>query len=243
MLIDVADVERIVLRDKHSLTLLEAEEHLNVSEVSMNALIKAGFVKRHRITSGKHGYRYFDYELDQFLTNLSIDAEAVEKTTANIMQLRNVARHAQRSLADIIKLIIDRNVRWVGLLPNTKGFEAIVLKLDEVKALVRGPAVEGLPTVKASRVAKITAPVLREIALRGIIKAVHGVDPVNRCPRLLFPLEEIERFHAKYISLYRLKEGRSAVAFRKELAAKGIKPAEELSGLGATFYRRSDLNL
>ncbi|UYO42391.1 hypothetical protein KQX63_13320 [Rhodopseudomonas palustris] len=157
--------------------------------------------------------------------------------------LRIVARHAQRSLADIIQLIIDRNVRWVGRLPKLKGIEAIVLKLDEVKALARGPAVDGLPAVPASRVVQITAPVLREIARRGIIKTIQVVDPVNRCPRILFPLAELERFGAEYISLYNLSVGRSTIAVRKELAAQGIKPAEGLSGLDATFYKRSDLNL
>lgn len=243
VLIDASDVERIVLRDKESLTLLQAQEYLNVSATSMNVLLKAGFVKRHLIRSGKSGYRYFESELDHFLTTLSVDAAPVERTTANVMQLRTVARHASRSLADIIQLILDRKVKWVGRLPKIRGIKALVLKLDEVKTLVRGPTVDGLPAVRAHRLLGISARILRQIARRGLIKTVRGVDPVNRCPRLLFPLDELERFQAKYISFYLLKEGRSAKTLRKELAAQGIKPAEELSELDATFYKRSDLNL
>ncbi|WP_299804413.1 hypothetical protein [Tardiphaga sp.] len=114
----------------------------------MQILLKTGFIHRHRITSGENDDRYFDYELDQFLQSLSIDAEPITQKSAYVMQLRIVAHHAERSLADIIQLIPDRKVRWVGRLPKLKGIEALVLKLDEVKALVRGPTVDGLPAFR-----------------------------------------------------------------------------------------------
>ncbi|UZE47080.1 hypothetical protein ONR75_19010 [Rhodopseudomonas sp. P2A-2r] len=243
VLIDVADVERVVLREKHSLTLLQAQERLNVSEVSMNVLLKAGLTNRHRVTSGKRGDRYFDYEIDQFLDNLSINAQPIKKENGNVMKIRSVARYALRSLSDVIQLILDRKVSWVGRLPEVKGIEALVLRLDEVKAVVRGPTFEGLTAVPAGHFLQITAPVLREIARRGIIKTIRCADPVNRSSRIVFPLAELERFRLDYVSLNHLRDGRQGGWVRRKLAADNIMPAEELAGLEATFYKRSDLKI
>ena len=61
--------------------------------------------------------------------------------------------------------------------------------------------------------------------------------------KLRFTRAEIDRFASEYVSLFNL--GRTlrqkAARVRKDLDARGVKPAQELLGLDAIFYRRSDL--
>jgi hypothetical protein len=65
----------------------------------------------------------------------------------------------------------------------------------------------------------------------------------NRCPTVIVPADEVERFEATYISLIALarQQRRHHLAVKKELEAAGIKPALNPEKVGATFYRRKDL--
>ena len=82
--------------------------------------------------------------------------------------------------------------------------------------------------------------------LRTIVRAAAGVtvvNPVNRCPTVVVPAGEVERFARKYISLFALarQQGRHHMAVKKELDAGGIEPALDPGKIGATFYRKADL--
>lgn len=128
---------------------------------------------------------------------------------------------------------------------DLKGFDSLVVKLDEIKALVRGAEVDGLFTVPAIRLLQVPRETLCQIAQRGVIKTIRAIDPVNRRSKMLFPHAELERFRSEFISLYHLAKtsGHSGQVLRKQLAAQGVYPAEELAGVGATFYRKSELPL
>jgi hypothetical protein len=58
------------------------------------------------------------------------------------------------------------------------------------------------------------------------------------------PVEEVERFARRYISLFALakQQGRHFRAVKKELDAAGITPALDPGKVGATFYRKGDLH-
>jgi len=68
-------------------------------------------------------------------------------------------------------------------------------------------------------------------------------NPINRCPMVVVPVEEVERFGQRYIFLFAFakQQGRHFLAVKKELEAAGIKPTLGPEMVGATFYRRSDV--
>jgi hypothetical protein len=77
----------------------------------------------------------------------------------------------------------------------------------------------------------------------GHLKTITVVNPINRCPTVVVPVEEVERFGQRYISLFAFakQQGRHFLAVKKELEAAGIEPTLEPEMVGATFYRRSDV--
>jgi hypothetical protein len=57
------------------------------------------------------------------------------------------------------------------------------------------------------------------------------------------PAEEVERFEREYVSLFAPAKrlGRHFLVVKKELQAAGVKPVFNPKKIGATFYRKSDL--
>jgi hypothetical protein len=75
------------------------------------------------------------------------------------------------------------------------------------------------------------------------LKTVTVINPVNRCPTVIVPAEEVERFEREYVSLFTQakQQGRLFRKVKKELDAAGIKAALDLKKIGAGFYRRADV--
>jgi hypothetical protein len=61
----------------------------------------------------------------------------------------------------------------------------------------------------------------------GHLATITVVNPVNRCPTVVVPVAEVERFARKYISLFVLakQQGRHFRKVKRELDATGIRSA------------------
>ena len=90
---------------------------------------------------------------------------------------------------------------------------------------------------------RTTDKVIKALIDAGELKAVVVPNPVNRCPQVIVPLAEIERFERDFVSLFVLAERRGE-HFRqvlKALEARGIEPAIDEEKIGARFYKHEDL--
>jgi hypothetical protein len=121
---------------------------------------------------------------------------------------------------------------------------SVLLDLDEVRALVRGPDHGGLTGMEIKDRLSTTAKVASALIKHGYLKSVTVINPVNRCPTVVVPVDEVERFQREYVSLFVLarQQGRHFLAVKKELDAAGVLPALDPEKIGATFYRREVAN-
>ncbi len=73
------------------------------------------------------------------------------------------------------------------------------------------------------------------------LRSITVVNPINRCPTVVVPLREVERFEREFVSLFALAKlrGRHFMAVKKELQHAGVKPVFNPRKIGATFYRRA----
>jgi nucleotide-binding universal stress UspA family protein len=120
------------------------------------------------------------------------------------------------------------------------GYMSVLVDVEEVRALVRGPDHGGLTGLEIKDKLSTTAKVAAALIKHGFLKSVTVINPVNRCPTVVVPVEEVERFAREYVSLFALarQQGRHFLAMKKELDAAGITPALDPEKVGATFYRK-----
>ena len=79
----------------------------------------------------------------------------------------------------------------------------------------------------------------------GAIQTVTQRHPVLRNMQTIIPHAEIARFNEEFVSLFTLarERGKHMPILLRDLQALGVQPAPELVGVGATFFRRSEVPL
>src|SRR5258708_16590894 len=120
---------------------------------------------------------------------------------------------------------------------------SVLVDVEEVRTLVRGPDHGGFTSVALKDRLQTNDRVARALMTQRHLKTITVINPVNRCPTVIVPAEEVERFEREYVSLFTLakQQGRHFRKLKQELDAASVEPAFDPKKIGATFYRRSDL--
>ena len=94
------------------------------------------------------------------------------------------------------------------------------------------------PEDKLSTTAKVAAALIRH----GHLKSITVVNPINRCPTVVVPAQEVERFDREFVSLFAIarQRGRHFILVKKDLQHSGVEAAFNPKKIGATFYRRAE---
>ncbi len=108
---------------------------------------------------------------------------------------------------------------------------------------MRGADKAGFTGLELKDQLSTTAKVVSALIKHGHLKSITVINPVNRCPTVVVPEAEVERFKQEYVSLFALarQRGLHHLAMKKALEDDGIEPALDPKKIGATFYRRHDL--
>lgn len=245
VLLEAGRAAQLIEREMQSLTLAEAERRIGVSANVMKVLLDGGFVQRRRVSKGPHGLRFWADELDTFVAHVFEGSEPVEGKTDETMSVSYASAHARCTISTIFQLILDRKLRWVGRRTDRSGIDALLVNPDDLKLALNRPVETGLSAIDAAESLRLDPKVMRRLADRNIVASFTIRDPMTGHEKLRIAPEEIDRFASEYISLFNLGRnlGQNVSRVRKDLDARGVKPAQELLGLDAIFYRRADLEL
>lgn len=144
---------------------------------------------------------------------------------------------------EILRLILDKKHKWVGLLARVEGYMSVLIDVDEVRAKVRGANHGGLTLEAVETRLSTSDGVVRALINGGHLTAMRVISPVNRCPIVVVPAAEVAKFQQEYVSLFALaKERRKHFrVVKNKLEFDGVQPAFDPKKIGASFYRRCDL--
>jgi hypothetical protein len=228
---------RAVEQAQRSLSLREIGRYLNVPRAYRDGLIQSGL-----LTPRSSDNRFAILDLDNFLERLFDGAHAIAKPSASQVDIPAAAKRAFCSGATIVRLVIDKKLKWVGRLAGTEGYLAVLIDIEEIREQVRGEDHGGLTPAQVANILKTGGPVVSMLIKQGHIATVRTTNPVNRCPQDVVMPSELERFQKKYVSLYTLakERGRHFRKLKQEMDEAGIKPTFDVEKVGATFYRRQD---
>ncbi len=109
--------------------------------------------------------------------------------------------------------------------------------------LVRGPDHGELTGLQIKDKLSTTAKVASALIKHGHLKSITVVNPINRCPTVVVPVHEVERFAREYVSLFAIarQRGRHFLVVKKELQDAAVEPVFNPRKIRATFYRRADV--
>ncbi|WP_316228447.1 TniQ family protein [Bradyrhizobium sp. SZCCHNR1039] len=226
-----------------TLSVRDAGTYLNAPRVQRDRLYRAGIIVP-RIKGAEHGAadQFAPEDLDAFLAKLLDGARPVEAVAEGRVTIPQAAHRAFCMSEDVVRLVLDGKVQRKWRLAGERGYMSLLLDLKEVRALVRGPDHGGLTGLQIKDKLSTTAKVAAALIKHGHLKSMTVVNPINRCPTVVVPAEEVERFDRKFVSLFALarQRRRHFIVVKKELQAAGVDPVFNPKKIGATFYRRSD---
>jgi hypothetical protein len=77
-----------------------------------------------------------------------------------------------------------------------------------------------------------------------VLSTVSVINPINRCPQKLVPLDAYERFKSEYISLRDLsrRHGVGSRRLHQTLTDRGIHPVEKFKQDHCFVYRRKEVD-
>jgi TniQ len=237
------EASRVVKRAKGALSLPAAGEYLNAPRVQRALLVKADILKPCVAATGFGAVdQYAIADLDDFLERLLDGARPVRTCKAGQVNIPAAAKQACCSAVEIVRLILDKKLNWVGRLAGIAGYMSVLVGLEEVRGLVRRDDHGGLTPYQTACELGVTDKVARQLIRHGMIVTVDVINPVNMCPQTVVMPAEVERFRREFVSLFALakERGRHFRRLKQEMDEAGIEPVFDVNKIGATFYRRKD---
>lgn len=243
------EAEQIVRRFTTSIPLKDVAAYLNCPRVHARLLYEREFIRpvidaSTSMASGKHSFDKDD--LDNFLARLLQSASPMADPEPGFADLPHAAKRACCSAMEIVALVLEGRLKRLGRDLNQQGYLALIVDVEEVRALVRlGLNAQGMTLREVERRFGIHTGVVKALIRPGDgpLPTMTVVNPVNRCPQTVVPFEALDAFEREYVGLTRLARERGVhhVVLRKRLDAAGVVPALTREKFSATFYRRREL--
>jgi hypothetical protein len=243
VLFDASVADRLFARERDSITMNQVQKYINAPRPIPRVLLEAGLLQRHSVGSDALNDVFFKSELDAFLASIFAKAETVVTAPAGTFEIRTVSHRANCSTAEIVRLIVDQRLAWVGRLPDVHGLAAILVDIEEIRSLTRLPDLDGLIPAEALRPLRVSSGVMAGLLKAGAFRTTVQRHPTKRNPQTVIPFAEIERFKSEYVSLFTAarSQGKHMPVLLRELRALGIDPVPQFEAVGATFFKRADI--
>jgi hypothetical protein len=225
--------------------LKEVEKYINAPRPMAQVLYQAGLIRRHATGIGQMNEVFFRSELDRFVASLYRKTVVVVHPTSNMCDVAMAAKRANASTPEVVRLILEDQLAWVGCIVEAKGVLGLLVDVEEIRPLVRLPELAGLVPADAVKTLRVNCKVMKALLDKGLLRTIEQRHPVKRNLTTVISHEEIARFKQTYVSLFTLarERGKHMPLLLRELAELGIRQAPELEGVGATFFRRSEVLL
>jgi hypothetical protein len=149
-----------------------------------------------RISGSDHGPadQFASEDLDAFLGRLLDGAEPTGAPKSGQANIPDAPKQACCASEENVRLILDNKLVRKWRLTAERGYMSVLVDVEEVRALVRGPDRGGLTGLEIKDKLSTTAKVASALIKGGHLKTITVVNPINRCPTVVVPVEEVERF-------------------------------------------------
>jgi len=242
---DADKATEFLAKAKRAINHLDAASYLNAGRVQTALLMKHQFIRPFLSSKqgGLHNHAYDREELDTFIESLLAGSVLVTVPKPPVFSIPQAAKRANCTAAEIVRLILDRKLAWVGRKVDGRGYASVLVDSDEIRHLVRGDHGDDLTLSVVQATLRTGSLVLDALVKQRILPTKRAISPLNRCPYQAVPRAALEGFMAEYGSLWEIarERGLHFLKLKKRLQARGIEPAFDRKLIHASFYRRCDL--
>ncbi|MDR7040488.1 hypothetical protein J2X36_005271 [Methylobacterium sp. BE186] len=242
---DAAGARALLESLAEAMSMKEAAAYLNINRMAFSAIVRSGRLQPVLCAGEIEGIGrsvFTRSQLDRFLANLEARAIPIKKTGEDVANIGEAARHCCCTVADVVGLILEGKVLWVGRSEGARGFQAILVRIKDLRQLVCGEAAHGLTLRQFGREIGKSDAAVKVIIGAGAVKTIEAKNPVRRNLQIYITRDEISSFRSNYVSSASLSPHSSlnnkVIKFFSE---KGVTPRIRIPNRFDCFYKKSDV--
>lgn len=229
----------------NSMSVSEIAKAWDISWTQTRELVRAGHLRPIApLVSGTESVLFNGEQIDAFIKTLQDGAVEVDGIPQGACNLGAVCHQAQCRLADVTGLIAAGKLSWVGRRRGVTGLRSIVVNVDEVRGLLRGPDLRGRTRRHAQLVLRISNRTMNALIERGIIATTMQRHPSVARDVIVIAPEQLDQFAARYMRPTEVAAqlGVPIRSLSAVLRGHGIKPELATADFHAPFYARASLD-
>lgn len=194
---------------------------------------------------GRARARFEEAEVEAFMTRLFRDAVPTESPSGRRMPVAKARNTARGHAVDILGLILDGSLSWVGRLGEGDRSEHLLVDVDEVVAVTRARRMRiGLHAQEAvALIPGVSRQGIGHLAKAGLIATMIEFSPESMGTVGVLMRESVDAFVANYVSVTEISDA-TAIDHRvvaRRLMEAGVAVAID-QGIALTrIYRRDEV--
>lgn len=225
------------------LFMTEIEPYLGAGRTQTKLLVDSGIVEPMFPKRPDLDHLFRRRDLDLFLDRIFVDAVPVEEPDEDMADVHKAVKRVCCSTIEIVHLVLDGKLSWVGRHTGVHGFAALLVRVSEIRSIMRGSMDGWLTAATIETTMRTSTKVVRSLIDRGYLRTEEIISPLNRCPVRVVRQTALDEFRQEYTTLFEAMET-TGIHFREiknRLTAIGVEPGIRREDVGAAFYRKSDL--
>jgi hypothetical protein len=225
-----------------TMDLGEVRAHIGAPRVHGQLLVQGGFLKPlNRRDTKRNGMLTFTREhVDGFMADLTRDARDVEDPSA--VTILDAAKRVPCGAMDIVRLLVDRKLPWVGRDGTAHGYLSVLVRPDDVRRILvpEGPTLTvrdfaealGIPVDRVRRL-------IYEGAVRStLVRRNEGGRTAHAIPRTELARLEVDLIGLRELAVaWGVEKHKAAYVLRR----CGIQAVRSPVDSHHRHYRRSDI--
>lgn len=162
------------------------------------------------------------------------------KCPDDMVDIQTACRKLVCGAAEIVRLIVNECLDWVGAAEGQEGYLAVRVSVAELGGKLEGVGVEGYTKAKVKQILSVNDPAVKFLIEAGLLKAVASRNPVTRKAAKVVLPKDMDRFLESYVPAKFLARDlgttpRSIIARMRRL---GIPSLHMSPGCIGTIYDR-----
>jgi hypothetical protein len=249
---DAKDGDQLAGRINHSLPVKKLPAYLNCNRTQAQMMVKKGILrpiaKETPVANGILSNIAID-DLDDFLSTFRGFGRPVREASAVMVDVIAASEVVRVPVADIVGMVLDGRLDKVKTTSEHLRFRSVFVDVEDLRAAHEAAQAEhGLSMRDASkrlRLPTTALPYLRasEDAHGRPLLTAEKTTNARGTTRYRYPIEDIDRFLNKHVSLQELSDHNETGTRRMSrlLIERGIEPIMDRKLLGAKIFRRIDV--
>lgn len=220
----------------------QAQKVFNMSRSQFDVMRQWGFIVP--VTVGARAKpRYSLIALKEFRHRLTRQAVPVRHLGQSHADIQTAARKVVCSTGEIVTLIIEGQLDWIGFTNGQRTYRNLVVDVDEVMSKLHTTVVDGLTKKELKGLLGVNDCVIKWLCDSGYLPLRKSRSPISRKSQSVVRQEDLDNFNRRYVTLRNLARQSkfNSQRLKSMLKKASVEPLDRSNENGRNIYRRRDI--